>query len=158
MASVSSLLGGIQLCFHGNFKAPRPSSPSSEGLLLPQETQVYPREVPSLYPGGAVVKLPSIVFAAWWALSPRDRLTLSIDKTLGYIASGPAFSSHKDRREAYTALNTVLTLFTLSLRFTTLVWGQWNTPIIPAFRRRQRQEDYYRFKASLGYLRGSRAG
>jgi hypothetical protein len=71
-----------------------------------------------------VVKLLSIMFPAWWALSPRDRLTLSIDKTLGYIAGGPAFSSHKDRREAYTALNTVLTLFTLSLRFTTLGAGE----------------------------------
>lgn len=86
MASVSSLHGGVQLCFHGNFKAPRPSTPSCEGLLQPQETQVVPREVPFLYPGRAGAKMPSIMFPARSAVSPRDRLTLSIDKTLRHIA------------------------------------------------------------------------
>lgn len=59
------LLEGVHLCFPGKFRAPSPSSPSSDGLTIASGNTSVPKGGPlPLYPGEAVARVLLIVFPA----------------------------------------------------------------------------------------------
>lgn len=80
---------GVHLCFLGKFRAPSPSSPSSDDLTIASGNTSVPQggPLPLLWKSGG--KGATHCVSSWPAVSPRHRLTLSTDKTRGHTASGP---------------------------------------------------------------------
>lgn len=145
VASVSSLVEGVHLCFLGKFKLPGPAHPRKAS----GNTDI-PKGGPMPLPRRSCAMVLHIVSPSRSAVLARDRSTLGIDKTR-HTASGPAHSSRKDRREMYVCSQHCPKTISTFLKIHNLNWVRWSTPTISALRK-QRQEDCCGFEASLGYL------